>query len=534
MTEIAITPRDYGLPHDTWRTGQEDAIKKVLALKDNETLIVQAPTGSGKTTFAAAYSSVGKVMALSHTKLLQANNYAATYDFTALYGKGNYTCAATGESAQMCEFKTTPKQCPQYSECQYYVEKAKAMAAQKTALNYAYFTTARWPRQLAPNGLLALDEAHLLSDLVVERASVTIQDSERRDYDLPEFPNITTKGRSMLFDSDPVGDAIKWLNKVRVKLKINLLRLERMAQLDKEAHKQYDKVLSLSYRVEGTLQSLETSPQDWFIRSGPRAREVGRRRVPGFICKPLTARHHFPNQFILGGPTLLMSATIGNFDTFTTELGITDYQTLRVPSVWKPEVRPVYYHSDAPSMGRKTDEEGYDKQAELISKMIRETPSNWSGVVHVTSKYQAEQLYRRLARNGLRQRIWLPPLKDGTEKQLSAWQWAKREHEGRLAIAWSWWVGVDLLDEKIAICAKTPYPFLGGEFERARMQYDGKMYLQRTAWRLQQGCGRTRRGRLEDYDTNGQRNGLVAIIDSNWTRVKKYMDDDFVQSMREW
>jgi hypothetical protein len=46
--------------------------------------------------------------------------------------------------------------------------------------------------------------------------------------------------------------------------------------------------------------------------------------------------------------------------------------------------------------------------------------------------------------------------------------------------------------------------------------------LQRTAWKLEQGLGRTRRGRREDYDIDGV-NGYVAIADGGWSRVKKYL-----------
>ena len=51
------------------------------------------------------------------------------------------------------------------------------------------------------------------------------------------------------------------------------------------------------------------------------------------------------------------------------------------------------------------------------------------------------------------------------------------------------------------------------------------------AQQLQQGCGRTRRGREQDYDLNGERRGLVVVADENWHRVRKYLDDDFRESM---
>jgi len=55
------------------------------------------------------------------------------------------------------------------------------------------------------------------------------------------------------------------------------------------------------------------------------------------------------------------------------------------------------------------------------------------------------------------------------------------------------------------------------------MEYSHKTYNWRTANILAQGLGRTRRGRPEDYDTNGEMRGFVAIADGSWKRIKKYL-----------
>jgi len=75
--------------------------------------------------------------------------------------------------------------------------------------------------------------------------------------------------------------------------------------------------------------------------------------------------------------------------------------------------------------------------------------------------------------------------------------------------------------------AKTPFPSLADRYEKARLEYDRKYYLQRTAYALEQSCGRTRRGRAEDYDIPGESRGLVAIVDNNYVQVQKYLSEDF-------
>ena len=61
------------------------------------------------------------------------------------------------------------------------------------------------------------------------------------------------------------------------------------------------------------------------------------------------------------------------------------------------------------------------------------------------------------------------------------------------------------------------------------MLYNNSFFLQRTAYTLEQGAGRCRRGELKDYNLNGEINTYVAIADGSWHRVQKYLS----QSMQE-
>ena len=122
----------------------------------------------------------------------------------------------------------------------------------------------------------------------------------------------------------------------------------------------------------------------------------------------------------------------------------------------------------------------------------------------------------------------------GTNEQMRAWEVRKRDRrskKGAIAVSWAWTEGVDLFDERICITAKTPFPSLGDPYEKARFNFDTKFYLQRTAWALEQSQGRTRRGEKDHYDIGGIKRGLVAIADGNWTRVKSYLSNSFMESI---
>jgi len=532
MTEQTPSPLTYDLPHDKWRLHQYETLQLILSTTEpGKVTIVSAPTGSGKTTFPAAVGKSTKVIALTETKALQ-QQYADQYKFTELFGKANYACLLGGANAGSCKHKKNPRECPRHNYCPYYSQKRKAMDVNRTALNYAYYLSTNWPREFSKTSWLFLDECHLLPDVVIEHASTTISEKQRREYGLSEFPIITTKGQSMFFQNVAEDKAAEWLEGAvdTLSRKVNVLNLR--AERNPTLNDERDKAEQLYRDLENTLVALQSAPDDWFIRSGRGALDDG---ASGFVARPLTARHHFPRQFLHGGPVVLMSATVGNFATFATELGIKEYGSIEVPNQWEPEARPVYVWKDAPKLGRKANEAAWEQQADIIARMIKEVPATWSGVIHTTSKVQTDRLHAMLADRGLQERLWKTPA-TGTNNQLHHWQLVKNRfrYQGMIALAWSWHNGVDLGDERICIAAKTPFGSLSSDYDRERMHYDGKFYLQQTAWELQQMCGRTRRGRVQDYDADGQRAGLVAIVDGNWHRVNNYLDASFREAITEW
>jgi Rad3-related DNA helicase len=184
----------------------------------------------------------------------------------------------------------------------------------------------------------------------------------------------------------------------------------------------------------------------------------------------------------------------------------------------------------------KSKNKDYQRQADEIAGAILGCPDDWCGIVHVTRKAEAGLLADRLARRGLQDRVWVPPTEQGgkwlgTQDQVLAWEQRKAEVPNSIMVSWQFWQGFDGLSERICIVAKTPFPSLQSEYEKQRMQYSHRFYNQRTAWALIQALGRTRRGREQDYDTEEEMRGYVAIGDGNWTRVKRYLSEDFLEAM---
>ena len=528
-------PQWWKLPHKTFREYQLDSI--IWALSVDGFGLLEAPTGSGKTGIAAATAMTGQTIAVCRTKNLQKVNYGQMYNAKVLFGKGNYRCAHPeneGASCAECLYvsKSMDRECEYSDECGYLQAKWAARGAQFASLNYAYLLLTRGH---TPDALF-LDEAHQIPDAVLDFVGCTVYEDDLTHWDLPFPPEANgTRGASMLFPAPKVGEIVRpWLGTASDVLLDSSRQLREMDSA--LGRKEAVRCERMKEKIGRTRAILEEHPDDWFIVSGQRAMTMGGRRRPVFIARPLTARHHLPAAFLVAPRTILMSATIGKPEVLAEELGIDEYVSRAVPNQWEASRRPVRI-LDAPRLSHKSEEKDYDKQADVIAEAIKGCDPSWSGLIHVTRKKEARLLADRLAHRGLQDRIWVMPGWDGayvpTDHQVGQWHDRLKRVSNSICLSWALQEGYDGLDEKIDICAKIQFPYLGDPYEKARMEYSGNFYRQRTAYALEQSLGRTRRGREQDYDTQDERRGLVAIADGNYSRVKKYMSESLQEALLE-
>jgi len=590
-----MDPREYGLPdgHEEFREGQEESL--IWAMEQEGVGILEAPTGSGKTAIAAGTASKKRVVALCRTRVLQVANYAQEYGFDPLFGKDNYPCihpeAEVGATCGQCLYPQKMSECDYYHECTYIAQRDLVRGSRKASLNYAYYLRSQYFKDNRPD-VLFLDEGHQLSELILGWAGCTVDEHKRVKWYLPDFPILEAQRSSSLtaprsaFGSfsvvtlpepeDPIGKVKDWLTESIKILRRQVVTYQQLAPFSEASRTKAQDGGLLQYKLQTTLTTICMNEDAWYIESGPTAlqrldRMSGEYKpAPGIVIKPLTARYHFPHFFLSEeSATVIMSATIGNAQTFSEELGIRVYQDRVMENPYPPARRPVYV-LDAPGMGYKSGLSHYKKQAEVIARAILDCPAEWSGIIHVTRKSEAPKLRDRLKKMGLRKRVWSPPLEQkhcrldcslcpyqeeggcskqgrwfGTNEQAALWTVRKKMVPGSIMVCWQFREGYDgsgmiegvyypELDEKICIVAKTPFPNLGNPYEKARQRFSGKFYLQRTAWDLEQALGRTRRGREIDYDLPGDRRGLVAIADGNYVRVQKYLSKGLREAITEY
>lgn len=512
---IYSNPRDMGLPHDKWRPGQQQAVEWFA--EQVGWALAEAPTGSGKTVLPAAMATERTVTALVKTKALQEDNYGLGYGFDVLEGSGNYKCVKQpGTWCNACQYVgkgNGMRDCRDYEVCEYVIARETAKHSVRRCLNYAYYLSAEWPRA-EPSQVLVCDEADELPDLVVEHAGVEVGEKARREWDLPPFP-LVRSARSMI--GDPINQALGWLETSRAILR----RTWKISDGEKKRRCE-----RLGMEVGRAYNALWFNAEEWYLKSKP-----GK-----FEAKPLTAKHHFPAWFSGSETVLLMSATIGgDGSTLAEALGLGEFAFRSVPHRWPPEDRPIWIPENAPKLGGKAKPADYEHQADLLAEGLRSCPSEWSGLILTTSKAEAKRVAGRLASRGFEDRVWLTPEKHqgrwaGTQTHLQLWNEEKQKRQGALCVSWNFWRGFDGLDEKIVVAMKAPFAPRGepGSYQAERVRAEGKLYQWRTANRLAQGCGRTRRGRDEDY---GVGSGLVAVLDSNYRMIKKHLPNDFMEAV---
>ncbi len=523
---MELDPRKLGLPHDTWYPNQEAAVR--WALEREGVSVMEAPTGSGKTGIATALASQNSVLALVRTKFLQQTNYDQGYGFDALYGRNNYACPKIGGSAtaDMCQHKENMFLCSEQANCGYLQARTTAANSNKAVMNYAYWLNVH--RKWENYDVLVCDEAHQLSDITLEWAGLSINEKTRRNWGLPSFPIIKRESANVASDTPSNrGRALKYARSVRRVLEKRVTMLERVAKSDPTEQRKLIRTQQFLSNVNTAISALESTPEGWYIRSGP---SVGSDGGWGFIAKPLTARFHFPGIFLKEGKSqFIMSATIGNPDVFCVELGIENHEFYSVPNSWGPETRPIHA-LDVPRLGHKSPESAYEKQADEIAKAILSCNPNWSGIIHTTSIVEAGRVARRLHSRGLHDRVIVLE-RAPTNKMVVKWHNWLRRKPNAILVTWALWEGYDGTAEKINIAAKVPFPYLGSQYEKERQRFDGKFFYQRAAWTLEQALGRTRRGRQEDYDSNGTQRGFVAIADGGWKWVRKYLSNSTMEAI---
>lgn len=507
-------PRDLGVPHNEWRPHQYETIKWLIDTGQS-TAIVQAPTGSGKSAVAGALGNWGYSRVLTHAINLQ-DQYAEHYDFEAIYGLRHYSCELLGGgyNCDSCLYPEAMYTCPVGESCTYIERRLAVQESRRQSLSYAYFLSAQWP-STHQTQFLYCDEAHLLPNIIRDYCTINFTPAQLYEANLPHYPTIQASSNAYR-----VLLAIKWLADVLLDMKMQYNDLMAVPKYNRSI-KLARKLRMLSSRIarlNRTIAYAELHPNDFYCWSDKEK----------FTLVPLTAKLYFPDLFLSNWThkLILTSATIGNPDTLAKELGINYHKFRDVPSSFPPEAMPVYTLKDSPRLGYATEQSSWKKWAENIKDLITAHNSAWSGIIHLSSKKQANFLANMLASMGLQDRVYVAD-GNGTSHKIAKWRKQQQKVPNTIALAYSFHMGLDAPDVNINIVGKIPFKTLD-RFGKAELEYNPDYYRLQAAILTEQACGRIRRGRPEHYEERGKpTKKVVAIADGSINMLESELSSHF-------
>jgi Rad3-related DNA helicase len=498
----------YTLPHLLDRPGQQDTLDWILN-SSKQYLILCAPTGFGKSPLAAACSIDFRTLALVLHKSLQSANYKEQYDFDILYGKSNYPCVEKNKKLQASFFdvsRYTAYDCGNPDcECPYQQQELHCIESQRVSLNYAKFLMSKSFNDRFKPDFLFLDEAHNLPDITMNFVGLSL------DWD-NEFLQCPGRIEPRLKARLNYNEAMKVFRQCARAVEAN-------KPVQSENLKLWRKWKRVSQRIAVTDHILSSgSLNDWYYEATDKS----------LIVKPLTAKYHFKRFFGMADKVVLMSATIT--PNIAERLGLEpdEFDFMEVPNPWPIPSRLVY-DLGGPAINWKSSDVDKEDQAMLIADILQEDSS---GIIHVSSKNQAYELRDRIYRiTVIKQDIdfHIPTLGIGTEKQYQ--EWLEVREPGVYCVSWNFREGVDLGLDNINIMAKTPWPAIGSNYERACLEYDPQWYNEKTAKAVEQLFGRHQRGLPGHYIPGSK---MAYIADSSWHRLKTNLSSDFIRRVRKY
>lgn len=449
-------------PFKSPRPGTEEAVKAIEAAiaAGKKFILVDAPTGSGKSGIAVAFSRKYKTTVWTPTKLLQ-EQYANTEEFVFEYtikGKANYNCGLPGQGqvsvdeAICCSSKVVdenrdlvpfslPKDqknlvkalksaCAEKGICPYYTKLYNISRNPGAILNYDLGL------QIKPNPkkeyggvdmgeFVVMDEAH---QLINKAQSIFGQ-------------QITNTGVMKLFGQEAkrsTGEGpILWLN-----------RLVTIANERMQSETDTKKISKFSSFQRKLAQLLELDLED-------EKRFLVEDRGAEVEIKPLDLRYFKGQIFYPFKHVLMLSATFPA--NFKQVLGIKDEEctVIKIASTFKAENRRIIFPADIANMNAATILSKTSQQVEALDSIL-EAHKNDKGIVHCGNYKFFDQLKSLYKSN--KRFIWVDQEKNKEEM----FDLHKNAKKPTILVSPAMLEGVDLKDDlaRFGVLLKVPYPAL--------------------------------------------------------------------------
>jgi len=547
----SLNIRDH-FPFEVVRPAQEQGFQAVeeAYATNKKFIIIEAPTGSGKSGIGIAAGSFAKTQPaspmfesgsyiLSPQKSLTAQYMGdfADMGLKELKGRANYTCTRFEEDGQPVDCEIGGMLCSQEkneegtSGCSFcpYKEAKKAFCQSPLGVtNFAYYLNeTSHAGQLSPRKMLILDEGHNCESQILSMADIVVTRfrCEEVGIDFLSMPFIkpgqTTKGADWLRDTFSVA-----ANALIMKWESDLedLKEDRNTSAAAKLGKKLSGLKRFMGKVGLFLNSVDEACADWIVYTDDSKTSAD---FGCMIIKPLTATL-FADEILFNkaDKVVIMSATIGDFAFFMRNLGFDPNNPVctRITCDFPKENRPVFIKPVAnmsstkvacpdcstPENAGRENRSGdgcrrcynsgqvpsidvaMPKVADFLDRLLsHKNYADKKGIVHTHSykvtKFMAEHLS---AEN--RSRVVTHTSAKGDRD--NAIQTHIEAETPTVLFSPSMTEGLDLKDDlsRFSIICKTPFPYLD-PYVKARMQRDPEWYASRVALALVQATGRSNR-----------------------------------------
>jgi Rad3-related DNA helicase len=500
-------------PAPSFRGYQRQALLWIQdAFEDgNDVVLVQAPTGSGKSLLAravagAASSDSGEYEAGSYYTTPQVSQIDAVaedefLDYAMLSGKSNYTCdhpdveAGTPVNQAPCSLNSN-FECPHYDACTYFTDYEDAQMAEHTAMTLALFMQHAITDAFPPRDVLVVDEAHGLMQWAQMYGTIELGPDT-----IPNWDHVVPESLDSLLD------CVWWAARVNEHLQSSIESLRGRRSLDKKEATQLSQWQRLQTNLEWMLG------EEWDAAPGPEVAEdqdwVYQQRDDGtVVIKPLEpARLLQHTVWDRANAIVLFSATILDDEAFCRRVGLPTESTafIDVPHTFPLENRPLH---DV-RVGKMTSDERagtIPPMAERLARIMAAHPDE-HGLIHCHSYDIQKKLYKELSEYRVPHTLHTH---DSDDRDAALASWLNTDQP-------SVFLGVKLeeaLDLKgdlarwQALC-KTPYPHAGDPLVSQRLEDDEWGWYYRTTLRtVIQACGRVVRA-PDDW-------GHTYVLDSSF------------------
>jgi Rad3-related DNA helicase len=527
MNPVSDAEIRKAFPLPKFRPGQFEAIRRILDLfiEGNKYILLQAPTGSGKSVIAFTvaqfmedsyylapqkflqdqltrdFGEHGRYITNLHpmidlkgrnayfcnyyTQMLESNAKGELYERCLKYGDKRISCDR-GECKR--RGKSRLEECEH--DCPYFIRLKQAANARICLMNFhAFLFQTGVVHQFGERELLILDEGHLCEDILMKFIEIIITDRYLASDNI-RFPKLNSVKEYLQYFEELKFEEI-------IKQQILMARFNDQPKEEEEwMH------LLIKYKI-----LLDADPELWICQW----EEISSKAHRTVSIKPLFI-NDFADKYLFSQAqyVLMMSATLLSKSVICDTLGIQPKaaQMLSIPSTFPPEKRPIYY--------RPSGSMSFTEKANTLPKLTADVTAicrkhqGQRGIIHTHTFEICDYLRQNCAPDVQQRFLYQKDIEFEGDKHALIEK--HRLAKDTIIIAPAMHMGLDLPDDlgRFQIICKIPYPSKADPQIAIRMEISSDWYNWRAACKLVQSSGRIIRHK-NDY-------GVTYILDEDFKR----------------